>query len=97
MRTDSGIGVSEARPTLVLMHFLGGSGREWDEVVQALGAGYPVLRVDLPGFGDSADETGYDVSAMADFVETRVRGLGRYVLVGHSMSGQGGDGSDAAR
>jgi pimeloyl-ACP methyl ester carboxylesterase len=80
-------------PTLVLMHFLGGSGREWDEVRALLGGFCPSVTVDLPGFGDSADETGYTLEAMVDFVAGRVAaaGLGaeggRYVLVGHSMSG----------
>ena len=77
-------------PTLVLMHFLGGSGREWDEVVALLGPEFRTLRVDLPGFGASAKETGYTVSEMADFVAAAIgkAGLDRYVLVGHSMSGK---------
>ena len=78
------------RPALVLMHFLGGSGREWDEVVGLLGDGYRTMTVDLPGFGGSAGVTGYSVAEMADAVEGAVREFGaeRYVLVGHSMSGK---------
>ena len=77
-------------PTLVMMHFLGGSGREWDEVVALLGPAYRTLRVDLPGFGGSAEETGYGVEEMADAVHAAIAtaGLQRYVLVGHSMSGK---------
>ena len=78
------------RPALVLMHFLGGSGREWDEVVALLGEDYRTMTVDLPGFGGSAEQTGYTVSEMADAVQAAVEQSGeeRYVLVGHSMSGK---------
>jgi pimeloyl-ACP methyl ester carboxylesterase len=75
---------------LVLMHFLGGSGREWDEVIGFLGEEVRTVAVDLPGFGGSAEMGGYSVEQMADAVEDllgRLR-LGRYVLVGHSMSGK---------
>ena len=54
-------------PALVMMHFLGGSTREWDEVRRAAGAGR-IRRCGwiCPGFGGSAGETGYSVGAMAD-------------------------------
>ncbi len=76
--------------TLVLMHFLGGSRREWDEVVDLLGEEYATVALDLPGFGDSAGVTGYLVSEMADAVAASIRRHvdGRYILVGHSMSGK---------
>ncbi len=75
---------------MVLMHFLGGSAREWDEVVELLGEAYRTVTVDLPGFGSAAAEAGYSVAEMADAVEELVERLelGRYVLVGHSMSGK---------
>lgn len=76
--------------TLVLMHFLGGSTREWDEVVDALGDAVHTVAIDLPGFGGSAEMPGFSVEQMADAVEYRLGllKLGRYVLVGHSMSGK---------
>ncbi len=82
-------GVEES-PVLVLMHFLGGSTREWDEVVPLLGSDLRTMRLDLPGFGDSAAIDGYSVEAMADFVEANLRtaNLDRFLLVGHSMSGK---------
>ena len=75
---------------LVLMHFLGGSAREWDEVVSLFGDGIRTVAVDLPGFGGSASVPGYTVEQMADSVEYLLGtlNLGRYVLVGHSMSGK---------
>ena len=74
---------------LVLMHFLGGSGREWDEVVAQLSGNYKTVRIDLPGFGGSADVPGYTIAEMADAVARTIEAaaLNRYVLVGHSMSG----------
>ena len=77
-------------PAFVLMHFLGGSGREWDEVAARLSPQHKVLRIDLPGFGGSADVTGYSVAEMADAVDAAIVGAGvqRYILVGHSMGGK---------
>ena len=77
-------------PAFVLMHFLGGSGREWDEVVAILNPRHKTLRIDLPGFGGSAEETGYTVAEMADAVDAAIAqaGLKQYFLVGHSMGGK---------
>lgn len=76
--------------TLVLLHFLGGSVREWDEVIADLGPGFRTVAIDLPGFGGSAHIAGYSVQAMADAVsEVIARECpGRFVLVGHSMGGK---------
>jgi pimeloyl-ACP methyl ester carboxylesterase len=89
LHTQKG-GNATDKPALVLMHFLGGSGREWDEVVTMLGDKYRTLRVDLPGFGGSAKVPGYSVDAMADCVAKAIAAaeLDRYILVGHSMSGK---------
>jgi pimeloyl-ACP methyl ester carboxylesterase len=75
-------------PTLVFMHFLGGSAREWQEVIAELGPGVHAVTVDLPGFGGSAQHPGYTVSQMAGAIAELISSLHlqRYVLVGHSMS-----------
>jgi pimeloyl-ACP methyl ester carboxylesterase len=77
-------------PVVILMHFLGGSQREWDEVITLIDGRLRSITVDLPGFGDSNEIGGYSVSEMADAVEDVVREevSGRYILVGHSMSGK---------
>jgi pimeloyl-ACP methyl ester carboxylesterase len=77
-------------PTLVLMHFLGGSTREWDEVLALLRDQFRIVLLDMPGFGDSGGVTGYSIAEMADALEAAVREhvKGRYILVGHSMSGK---------
>ena len=75
---------------LVLMPFLGGSQREWTEVVAILGKDYRCITIDLPGFGAAADVAGYSVEAMCDALMERLASLGlvRYVFVGHSMAGK---------
>ncbi len=74
-------------PTLVFLHFLGGSARTWHQVEEALSDRFACLRLDLPGFGEAAGADGYSVAAMADRVSARVAAVApeRWVLVGHSM------------
>ncbi len=78
---------SEARPTLVCLHFLGGSATSWSEVVERLSARVRCLPVDLNGFGDAAGHTRYSVTEMADSVADRVgsEGVGDWMIAGHSM------------
>ena len=77
-------------PALVMMPFLGGSRREWDQVIDRLREGSVCVGVDLPGFGESRDVPGYTVEEMANtLIETLAAlGLARFVLVGHSMAGK---------
>ena len=82
--------VENERPVLVLMHFFGGSRREWLEVSALLAPEYRTIAIDSPGFGESRDVAGYSVEEMAAqfaAVLTHLH-LERYVLVGHSMTGK---------
>ena len=78
---------SGVKPTVVLLHFLGGSAREWREVTALLAERFRCVAIDLPGFGDAADAPGYGVAAMADVVAEAIRAENppRWILVGHSM------------
>ena len=79
------------QPTAVLLHHFGGSARSWDGVVARLGGQVDTLALDLPGFGDAAGEPGpHTVTRYADTVADAIRagGVGRYILVGHSMGGK---------
>lgn len=73
---------------LLLIHGLGSSLRNWDPVVPALAAKRQVIRVDLPGFGQTPPLTG-EVSiatltdSVAEFLITE--GLPDVDLVGSSM------------
>ena len=73
---------------VVLLHFFGGSRREWALVVPGLERDRRVLAFDLPGFGDATAMGPADVAAMAAFVDARIveAGAPPCVVVGHSMS-----------
>ena len=73
---------------LVLLHFLGSSHREWDLVAARCRFDRRVLTLDLPGFGDAADQAPAGVGAMADRLDRFIAdaGLTACIVVGHSMS-----------
>lgn len=77
------------RPTLVFLHALGASSREWDLVRRHL-PDHRCLALNLPGFGERACDGYADVAAMADDLADTIRAqrLTACVLVGHSMGGK---------
>jgi pimeloyl-ACP methyl ester carboxylesterase len=77
-------------PTLVLLHYLGGSARSWDAVIGCLGNRFHCVPIDLTGFGGAAAEVGYTVQSMADTVAARIASLvpTPWFLAGHSMGGK---------
>jgi pimeloyl-ACP methyl ester carboxylesterase len=77
-------------PTIIFLHYFGGSAREWRPVMDRLAMAQGCIAVDLPGFGQSLPLTTYTLDGMADAVEALVRSLGlrEYLLAGHSMSGK---------
>ncbi|CAM5500924.1 alpha/beta hydrolase [Streptomyces spiroverticillatus] len=76
-------------PPLLLLHGSGASGASWGPMLPALAAHHHVVRVDLPGSGQSPPPPTYDVPAQADRVAEVLDGLGlRSVTVaGHSSGG----------
>lgn len=77
-------------PTLVFLHYWGGSARTWNLVTDHL-AGRGVLTVDLRGWSRSSKLPGpYTLHQLADDTLALVAdaGLEDYVLVGHSMGGK---------
>ncbi|OZB47565.1 MAG: alpha/beta hydrolase [Cellulomonas sp. 14-74-6] len=77
-------------PTLVLLHYWGGSARTWDGVVDRL-PGRDVLALDLRGWGRSQHLPGpYSLHQLAaDVVQVLAEArVGDHVLVGHSMGGK---------
>ncbi len=79
-----------ARPPVVMLHGLMGSGACWTPVARALERGFDVVMPDARGHGDSsAPHDGYRYDELASDVVGLLRGLGlsRPVLVGHSMGG----------
>ncbi|MFJ9406581.1 alpha/beta fold hydrolase [Streptomyces sp. NPDC101393] len=76
-------------PPLLLIHGSGASGASWNPVVPALADRHHVIRVDLPGCGQSPPAPAYDVPAQAGRVAAVLDDLGlrHVVVVGHSSGG----------
>ena len=77
-------------PTLVFIHYWGGSRRTWSEVVARLSKRFRCIALDVRGWGKSdrhADD--YSLFAQADDVQGVIAALNvkDVVLVGHSMGG----------
>ena len=75
---------------VVLLHGLAGSVAVWDGWMQELD-GYRVIRIDLPGSGQTAprEDRDYSVEADAALIREVLRHLGieKYALAGHSLGG----------
>jgi 3-oxoadipate enol-lactonase len=83
--------VGEGSPTLVFIHYWGGSRRTWSEVIARLSNRFRSIAVDLRGWGKSARHTDdYSLFTQADDVEGVIKALNvkDFVLVGHSMGGK---------
>jgi N-formylmaleamate deformylase len=79
-----------AKPAVVLLHGLTGSGACWSPLARALEGAYDVVMPDARGHGDSsAPPKGYRYEDHARDVIGLIRrlGLAAPVLVGHSMGG----------
>ena len=76
-------------PPLLLIHGSGASGASWGPVAGALAGHHHVIRVNLPGCGQSPPAPSYDVPEQASRVAVLLDGLGlRHVTVaGHSSGG----------
>lgn len=81
---------SEARPSIVFLHGIGGRASGWAAIQQACAeAGYASLAWDMPGYGDSPllDPCTFDGLADALAALMDAQGLSKAVLVGHSLGG----------
>ncbi len=78
------------RPTLFLLHALGGSARAWDGVIARFDPGFDAIAIDLPGFGDARDAADLTVAGMVDHAVAAIKAKApsRWLLVGHSMGGK---------
>ena len=84
------IDIGTGEPALVMMHYFGGSAREWAQVADALAEQYRCVAVDMPGFGAANCWQGFSVEQMVTDVKALMENLNlkRCILVGHSMSGK---------
>src|SRR3954467_6078747 len=79
------------KPVVVLLHGFGAAMESWSDIQPMIAAHYPVLRMDLNGFGMSSKPTDsrYSARHQADVVAGVLRELKlrRVVLIGHSFGG----------
>jgi pimeloyl-ACP methyl ester carboxylesterase len=79
------------KPVVVMLHGFGAALESWSDIQPAIAARYPVLRMDLKGFGLSSKprDGKYAAVDQAEVVAGVLRALGvkRAVLVGHSFGG----------
>lgn len=82
---------TSGRPTVVMLHGFGASLESWSDILPAIAAEYPVLRMDLKGFGLTGKprDDRYSARDQSEVVAATLRALGikRAVLVGHSFGG----------
>ena len=95
VRTDGAeLIVNEAgsgEPTLIFLHYWGGSARTWTPVIERLPASVRAIAINQRGWGGSRVVDGrFGLEALADDVAAVVAALriDRYVVVGHSMGGK---------
>lgn len=76
-------------PPLLLIHGSGASGASWVPMVPMLAEHHHVIRVDLPGCGQSPPARSYEVPAQAGQVAAVLDNLGlrRVAVAGHSSGG----------
>jgi N-formylmaleamate deformylase len=94
-REANGIGIhyirtGGAKPAVVLLHGLTGSGACWTPLARALEGEFDVVMPDARGHGgSSAPDHGYRYEDLASDVVSLIRGLelSRPVMLGHSMGG----------
>jgi pimeloyl-ACP methyl ester carboxylesterase len=80
-------------PTLLFLHFWGGSSSSFSNVVKVLSPYFPTVALSFRGWGDSSgpeDIGAYTVAHYCSDVEAVIKTLGlkSVVLVGHSMGGK---------
>jgi pimeloyl-ACP methyl ester carboxylesterase len=77
-------------PALLLIHGMGGTFQNWQEVMEPLARTHTVIAADLPGHGASGPGGGdYSIGALAAGLRDLMLALGhdRMTLVGHSLGG----------
>jgi pimeloyl-ACP methyl ester carboxylesterase len=83
--------VGRGEPSLVFLHYWGGSSRTWNEVIAQLADSHRSIAVDHRGWGESdAPARSYGIADLANDAQGVIAALAlqRYVIVGHSMGGK---------
>lgn len=88
---ESGARNYNKRPTLVFLHYFGGSSGSWTEVIEKLENDFHSVAPDMRGFGASASAAeNFAVKDYADDAAALISVLKieNFILVGHSMGGK---------
>jgi len=77
-------------PTLIFLHGLLGSSRNWRSVAREMAGGYHIYCIDLPEHGESAHLPKTSLPIMQSRIEGWIEGQGidKYRLCGHSLGGK---------
>ncbi len=75
------------KPTIVLLHGLGATGRVWDSFAKTANWSGRVIAPDLRGHGSAQWSDSYSFGAMASDVSDLLEANEPYVVLGHSMGG----------
>jgi len=80
----------QGHETIVILHGLLGSGRNWSSIAKRLAERHKVLTLDLRNHGSSAWATGMSYPLMAADVRAYIEqnALGPVTVIGHSMGGK---------
>ncbi|KAH7393212.1 Alpha/Beta hydrolase protein [Cadophora sp. MPI-SDFR-AT-0126] len=86
-------GTPSSKPSLIFLHFWGGSSRTFTPIVSSLNPQIHTLSIDFRGWGSSTgppDPSAYSISTLASDIETLLPRLclQDFILVGHSMGGK---------
>jgi pimeloyl-ACP methyl ester carboxylesterase len=76
-----------AGPAVLLLHGQPGGGADWDAVVGRLGGRVPVIANSRPGWDGAGAPSDLEGNARAAVAALDARGIGRAVVVGHSLGG----------
>ena len=89
--------VGRGTPTLLFLHYWGGSIRSWRPVMEDLSESQRCVAIDFRGWGQSSrNTTDYRLDTLADDVIGVIEDLGLhdFSIVGHSMGNWNSDAND---
>ncbi|KAF5643741.1 alpha beta-hydrolase [Fusarium sp. NRRL 25303] len=77
-------------PTIIFLHFWGGSSKTWSPVNDLIASSFSTVRIDFRGWGSSTgplDETKYSILQLAQDIELVITKLAlqEHIIIGHSM------------
>ncbi len=85
------VDLGSKKPTLIFLHYWGGSSRTWYPAIKDLSATNRCVAIDFRGWGRSSKiATNYDLHTLADDVVNVIEqlGLDDCIIIGHSMGGK---------